>query len=272
MTTTGVEDPADFRELRTIGPASHAVKRSFYYREPATPDRIHPGLPSPWLTIVLSLAGTIPIGVLVGDRVRMRSFAAPVGGLHTAPVQLPQQEPGVGIQLAVHPFASRALFGMPAGELAGQVVELGDLLKADGDPALADLTEGRLAASAAAVAVRSWISRRLDGASLPRPELRQAWRLIATSGGQMQIGAVAAEVGWSRRYLSDQMRAETGLTAKDLARVTRFDRTVDELRSPRRPALAAIAVDCGYSDQAHLAAEWRQFAGCSATAWLSQRD
>ena len=67
-----------------------------------------------------------------------------MGGLHTRPVLLPQTTPSTagpadsgagcnaGIQLAVHPLAARALFGMPASELTGEVLELDDVIGAAG--------------------------------------------------------------------------------------------------------------------------------------------
>ena len=37
----------------------------------------------------------------------------------------------------------------------------------------------------------------------------------------------------------------------------------------RRP-LAEVAAECGYADQAHLAREWSELAGCSPTTWLRE--
>ncbi len=42
------------------------------------------------------------------------------------------------------------------------------------------------------------------------------------------------------------------------------------LLAPERPALAHVAVRCGYADQPHLAREWRALAGCSVGTWLRE--
>jgi hypothetical protein len=68
---------------------SAAVPTMFGYRMPPMPG-VHRGLPSPYLTVVFSLSGAMPIEVPVGDGVRSGTFVIPVGGLHTRPVLLPQ--------------------------------------------------------------------------------------------------------------------------------------------------------------------------------------
>ena len=57
-----------------------------------------------------------------------------------------------------------------------------------------------------------------------------------------------------------RFRSEFGVTPKEVARITRFERSVAAARDPRR-RLADIAVACGYADQAHLARDWRDLAG-----------
>jgi AraC-like DNA-binding protein len=244
------------------------------YRMPAMPG-VHRGLPSPYLTLVFSLNGPLPIQVPDGDRLRSGSFAAPVGGLHTRPVLLPPASatPGRpapeqrGIELAVHPCAARALFGLPAVELAGKVLELADLLPDARE--LHERFDEPVDGPTAAALVTRWLEGRLCAAvpgQLPA-ELDRAWQLIVGSGGRSRIGQVATEVGWSRRHLTARLRAETGLGAKDLARVTRFQRSRSMLTTGRLP-LSGVAADCGYADQSHLTAEWREFAGCTPGQWI----
>ena len=38
----------------------------------------------------------------------------------------------------------------------------------------------------------------------------------------------------------------------------------------QRDFLAGLAADCGYYDQAHLAREFRELAGCPPSAWLAE--
>jgi AraC-like DNA-binding protein len=78
---------------------------------------------------------------------------------------------------------------------------------------------------------------------------------------------VAEEVGYSRRRLITLVRQETGLAPKEYQRVARFESSRALLG--HRP-LATVAADCGYADQAHLARDWADLAGCAPTTWLRE--
>nr|WP_245207882.1 helix-turn-helix domain-containing protein [Rhodococcus gordoniae] len=82
------------------------------------------------------------------------------------------------------------------------------------------------------------------------------------------VRAVADELGWSRRHLTNRCTAEFGLSPKEVARVARFDRSRKMLRADPTRRLADIAVVCGFYDQAHLARDWRDLAGVPPSRWL----
>ena len=92
---------------------------------------------------------------------------------------------------------------------------------------------------------------------------------MSAAGGSVEIGELAADVGWSRRHLSEKFKAEVGLSPKVAARVLRFERARHLLSMPTRPGLAAVATACGYYDQAHFTREWSELAGCTPTKWIA---
>ncbi len=57
----------------------------------------------------------------------------------------------------------------------------------------------------------------------------------------------------------------TGLTPKLLSRILRFRHVAQALENRSRPDLASLALESGYSDQAHMNHEFRVFAGASPT-------
>lgn len=52
----------------------------------------------------------------------------------------------------------------------------------------------------------------------------------------------------------------------------RLERSRRLLDRSGRPSLADVAARCGYFDQAHLARDWNDLAGCPPSAWLSAEE
>ena len=77
-----------------------------------------------------------------------------------------------------------------------------------------------------------------------------------------------------RRHLGARFRDEFGLSPKTAARVIRFDRARRLLQrrvaAGGAPALAELAAGGGFFDQAHLAREFRELAGCAPSRWLAE--
>ena len=93
--------------------------------------------------------------------------AAPTGADGTGPPGTVLQR---GIQLAVHPLASRALFGMPASELTREVLELDEVVGRPGD-ALRERLTGPIDP---AIAARAGVGvDRRSGWREPRPATRR---------------------------------------------------------------------------------------------------
>ena len=247
------------------------------YRQAGLPPGRHRGLPSPYLTVIFTLDDPLVITGHPDPRQPPASYRTLVGGLHTSPALVTHQGRQSGIQLQLSPLGARALLGTPAGELAGIDVDGPAVLGPLADQIVEQMREepdwpGRFAV------VDRMLTARLDRPRptvSPRvsPEVAQAWRLLLAAGGLRNVAALAAETGWSDRHLRSRFREETGLTPKAAARVIRFDRARRRLQvlatSGEQPSLASLAADCGYYDQAHLAREFRELAGCAPSAWLA---
>jgi AraC-like DNA-binding protein len=232
------------------------------------PPELHRGLPSRYLTIVITLDE--PLGVAwPGEPVG--KFHALVGGLHSTAVRIGNSPNVSGIQLALTPAGSRALLGVPPGELGSLVIDLDDVL---GRPARVLAEQLREETSWSKrfdildhLLLTSW---RDEPAPQPRAELSWAWRRLCETAGGVGVQELAREVGWSRRHLSERFRAEFGLAPKVAARVMRFEQAVGRLKQRPRTRLADLAADLGYADQAHLTREWHSIAGCSPRRWIAE--
>jgi AraC-like DNA-binding protein len=236
----------------------------------------HMGLPSRHLTFIVQFDAPLELAVLPGGRATPQQFDVCVSGLHTVPAVIAHDGNQRGIQLHVTPAGARTLFGLPAGELVDTAVPL-------------DAVWGRLAAAELVErldGVATWEERfavldrllarvaagRAEVPSAVRAETSEAMRRLVVARGDLDIASLASGVGWSRRYLTDQFGAEYGVTPKAMARVLRFERSKSLFVRRSGATLAAIAAECGYADQAHMARDWRSLAGASPTQWLADEQ
>jgi AraC-like DNA-binding protein len=195
-----------------------------------------------------------------------RTFTSFAAGLYDAPALTEHAGFGHGIQSYMTPLGARRFFGLPMGEIAGQTVELEDLI----GPAAHELAE-RLAETPDWPTRVDRFERAIAARVLTAPpvasELEWAWDRLVESGGAVPIGELAAELGWSRRHLAARFRSELGMTPKALARLLRFERAAARLRAG--DDLADLALDAGYYDQAHFNRDFRAFAGTTPTEYLA---
>lgn len=251
---------------RTPGAALRPfVERYRGYRLEGHPPGVHHGVPSRYLTFIVSFER--PVVTAEGG-----SRWAFVGGLHDTAATILHDGNQHGVAVQVTPMGARAIFGLPAGALAGTVVALDDLLGAHARELydrVADAPSWDTRFAALDDVLTRAARRRLDDPPEPPSEVVRAWRRLVATGGGIEIGRLAADVGWSRRHLSEKFRAEVGLSPKVAARVLRFERARHLLALPTRPGLAAVANTCGYYDQAHFTREWSELAGCSPTRWIA---
>ena len=261
----------EWQVVRPAAPLRRYVRRYVGYRLEGFAPGTHLGLPSRHLTVVLSLGDPTRITEMPDPRQAPGAYQVLASGLTTRRAVLAHDGRQHGVQLEMTPAGARALLGLPAGELGASVVGLDVLVGA----AATEVAERQAACP-------GWGTRfevlddvllrsvgRLPPASA---ELDRAWTVLVASGGDVRVGDLARDVGWSRRHLGSRFLREYGLTPKEAARVVRFERSRWMLAGPGRPRLGDVAATCGFYDQAHLCREWADLAGCSPTAWLAGEE
>ncbi|TDU86932.1 AraC family transcriptional regulator [Kribbella voronezhensis] len=254
---------------RRVHPALRPYLGDFIgYAYGGEPPELHRGLPSQYLTIVITLDE--PLGLAVAGE-PVEKFSTLASGLHSTAVRIGGSPNRSGVQLALTPAGCRALFGLPAGELAATTVNLDELV----GQAAAELGE-RLRETSEweqrfdileQLFLEAWRDEPVPEA---RAELSWAWQRLRETAGGVGVQELAREVGWSRRHLSERFRAEYGLSPKVAGRVLRFEQAVATLKRRPTTRLADLAADLGYADQAHLTREWHSLAGCSPRQWMTE--
>lgn len=270
-TVEPVREPrVETRSRRPAAPLRGLVDGYTDFLLDGVPPGVHRGLPGRHLTLVVPLDG--PLETEATPEQPAGRFDVAVGGLRRTPARIRMPRRSEGVQIALTPSGCRALLGVPAGELGSWVGDLADIL----GPRARELHERMW--SAVGPAERFGVLDAVllglldDRRQAAAPEVGRAWDRLLAGAGTVAVGSLATDVGWSRRHLAGRFRREYGLPPKVAARVVRFERSVGMVRQrPRRP-LVEVAVTCGYADQAHLAREWRELAGCAPSHWLAEES
>jgi AraC-like DNA-binding protein len=232
-------------------PALGGFGRYFGFRESvATPLRRREG---PGADIVVLLSFGEPWWI---DGERAVSFAA---GLHERQVTTEHEGRSFAIQLNIAPPLAHVLLGLPLHTLANRVVALEDVL---GEHDVAERVHDAGDWPARFRALDELLLRRLaDARKQPDSGVLWAWRRIVESHGNVAVGALATELGWSRKRMAARFREQVGMTPKAYARVVRFELARTLATRSDRPDWARLAVQCGYYDQSHLINEFRAITG-----------
>ncbi|MVU81986.1 helix-turn-helix domain-containing protein [Nocardia sp. ET3-3] len=230
----------------------------------------HVGMPGNGLTVIVTIDEPIDVPVSSHPGQPGGRWDMLASGLSVRPAVIAHNGFQHGVQLSLTPMGCRALFGVPAAALGAWIVDLADVL----GPRAIELRE-RLSVPSSwperFAIIDEILLRQVNPVHLDA-ELAHAWTLLAGPDPAVRVAAVADEIGWSRRHLGNRFNAEFGITPKDAARLSRFERSHRLLREAILPPLAEVAAVAGYYDQAHMAREWRELAGMPPSVWREREE
>jgi AraC-like DNA-binding protein len=163
------------------------------------------------------------------------------------------QQCSVGVQL--RPGAAEALFGAPAGEFTSRHTPLEDVWGRQVETIRERLAEESSLDDRLSV-LESLLAARVRQTRGIHPAVARALRRFTVTS---DISHVVRETGYSHRTVISEFRRSVGLTPKEYTRVLRLQRVIRGMRETG--SLADLAGAAGYSDQAHLCREFREFSG-----------
>ena len=102
------------------------------------------------------------------------------------------------------------------------------------------------------------------------PAVAYALRQFTRVPHRRTVAEVTAQIGLSQRRFIELFTREVGLAPKVFCRVRRFQAAVAAAHRAR-PDWTAVALDCGYFDQAHFIHDFEEFSGLTPSAWAAQR-
>ena len=171
------------------------------------------------------------------------------------------------IGIRFQPGGTIPFFRQPMHELTNRVVPL-DQLGAAFERELIARVLDKPSLPEKIAALEQWLGERIHDCKF------DSWLLPLTSrivgwGGRVSVDELASAAGVSGRQLERRFLRDVGLGPKQLCRILRFQqvfRVVEQVNA----CWSAVAVDCGYYDQAHLIRDFREFAGQTPAVLLAQ--
>ena len=174
-------------------------------------------------------------------------------------------EPGCTVGAQLLPGASWALLGVSAATLAERHAPLRDFWGEAVDELHARLARADTPDARLAVLERSLLAQLRPVA----PLAAEVDHAIAALDRGADLRDALAQASCSHRHFIARFRDATGLAPKRYARLCRFQRVLAQVDGC--PDWSGLAAEHGYSDQAHLARDFRQFAGLPARGYRDGR-
>jgi len=163
---------------------------------------------------------------------------------------------GVVVGVSFRPGAASAVLGVPAMALADQHLSLSTLWGRRGQ-----LLHEQMMEAAEPMAVfrilELALNERIERPLLMHPAIAHALTFRWSIG----ITHIQRDAGYSPKHFIALFRAGVGLTPKHYFRIQRFNEALRRLAAEPGTGLADVAATVGYSDQAHMAREFRELAG-----------
>ena len=260
-------------------PYAGAIVSMVGYRHCGESQPSHRAPPVPFLRVFFGIDAPVIVTETETDTCPVRTHEM-LGSLVTRPSIVQRPHPREGVQIFVHPLASRRLFGAPASRLPGLALDMQDVIGPSA-PSLRqrlgddDDWEQRFRTIGDFFGARGRSATGAAAARL-RPEIVEGVRWIGFQRGNGRMDDLAAHVLLGPRQLRKLFVDELGVGPKVLSRLVRFQRSLASVRRSvvgvAGGSLSDAAARAGYSDHAHLDREFRALVGSSPSDWARQQS
>jgi hypothetical protein len=196
----------------------------------------------------------------VADRPAEPFPALSVGGMRTTAMTIESSgRPVRVLGVKLHPLGAYTLLRTSLATLTDRDPDLNDVI----GRSASELAERCAAAPSDArcvLAALGWLRSRTGGAPEPPVLVARAVAQIESGAGDLLIAALDAGGRKTSGRFAAAFGDYVGVTPKRFARIVRFRRCLELLKSSRAP-LGTVALNSGYYDQPHMNAEFKSHAG-----------
>jgi AraC-like DNA-binding protein len=178
-------------------------------------------------------------------------------GQMTGPILISPTGPSELVGIRFHPGGTLPFLRLPLEEVTDEVVELGSL-SSKLERELLDAVSESSSLPQKIAAVEVFLTRCVI-ANLEHSRVMMLAAKIVEAAGAVSVDQLANDAGISSRQLERRFLREVGVGPKLLGRIIRFQQVFRAVEQ-RNAAWSAVALECGYYDQAHLIRDFNQFA------------
>ena len=244
-----------YKEFHPIAPLNRFVECVWTLSspEPVIEAQVERILPDGCVELILNFGSRITQHTGSKTDIQPRNFLV---GQMTGPVLISPAGDVDLLGIRFRPGGAFPFIQIPMNEISDQVVELGSLSSVLEHQLLSACN---LAATSAArvEAVVASLAERLP--VVQDVNLMAIAELVVKSGGMRSVDHLAQDAGISCRQLERRFLRGIGLGPKVLSRILRFQQVFRAVERADN-SWAAVALECGYYDQAHLIRDFNQFA------------
>lgn len=158
------------------------------------------------------------------------------------------------------PEMFRELFDVPAASLFCNFIDLATFLGEEINELLNSII-GRKGIEDIVVQANLFLSQKVSASNVDDNYVADAAHLIRSSLGSISVEEVSNTIGVSMRQLQRSFKQSTGVGPKSYGRIIRFRNALASLRNSEHTGFGDLTYSLGYSDQAHLIREFKEFAG-----------
>jgi AraC-like DNA-binding protein len=163
------------------------------------------------------------------------------------------------------------LLPYPVKELEQRIVPLASVWP-DAAASLAGAGDRQSPLPALVENLEAALTELLAKARRPDPMVRKAVKLIAQHQGDLEVSAMAAQLGVSRQTVKHKFDQHVGVSPKLFGKLRRFQAVLGRLTSGTKVNWTQLAKESGYYDQAHLTREFNHFTGFSPQKFLKNLE
>lgn len=159
----------------------------------------------------------------------------------------------------LYPYAISHFFSIPSTELKNQLVDLKSLLGKHENGLEEKITLAK-DLSARVKIVTNFLENRLRKVSPVSFGIFETINYIMKTNGAIDVDALAQRNFLSMRQFERNFKQFSGFSPKMFSRIIRFQNALYQ-KDKSQKTLTQIAVDAGYSDQAHFIRDFKEFSG-----------